>query len=211
MAGEADWLGWHSTGEQARRPKHTALFCTNWPTVHLGHLVSAPEKLSLAAGFVGCRPWLAVAQFSTVRVGSAGSAVQQICKLVLLLALCRYLRKRQASVRASLQPAFTQWAHWTRACAHSRRHQQQAALSAWRELLNLQLQLCSKVTRSATCWICAAKRPAISCGLFGCLTTKLTVVIVTTCKTMSGFLLRLWCWLLPFTGAEGAAAWCAVR
>lgn len=57
----------------------------------------------------------------------------------------RYISKRHASVHAALQPAFLRWRSWARAATHHRCFQQQAALEAWRELLQLQMQLCVKV------------------------------------------------------------------
>lgn len=59
--------------------------------------------------------------------------------------MCRYSGRRRASVEAALQPALLRWHRWARACAHHRRYQQQAALQAWRELLQLQTQLFLKV------------------------------------------------------------------
>lgn len=70
---------------------------------------------------------------------------------------CRYLSKRHASVHAILQSVFLRWHSWAKAAAHQRCYQQRAALQAWRELLQLQMQLCLKVCpcqhmRTCTCF-----------------------------------------------------------
>ncbi|WIA31742.1 hypothetical protein OEZ86_002618 [Tetradesmus obliquus] len=64
------------------------------------------------------------------------------------LAFNRYISVRQRHAAASLWPAFSSWWHWTLARRHHKQAVQRQAFQAWRELVQLQLVLCSKLVRA---------------------------------------------------------------